>query len=56
VRKHKTTPQPQTEKIAEWRCGAPRGNRNAATPVGTLSAQVRDLKRRVRAVLKTLPK
>jgi folate-dependent tRNA-U54 methylase TrmFO/GidA len=51
MRKRKTTPQAKTGKIAEWRCGAPRGNRNAATTIGTLSARVRDLKKRARLAI-----
>jgi hypothetical protein len=50
----KTTPQAQTGKKPNWRCGAPRGNRNAKKPVhplSTLKARIRNFKRRVRAAV-----
>lgn len=56
MRKRKTTLQPAPGKIANWRTGAPSGNRNAATAIGTLSARVRDLKKRVRIALRRVPK
>lgn len=52
TRKAKTTPQAPPGKSANWRCGAPAGNRNAARPVPSLLTQVRDLRRRIRAALK----
>ncbi|MDB5740932.1 MAG: hypothetical protein JWP16_1972 [Alphaproteobacteria bacterium] len=36
------------------RMGAPRGNRNAAKPLSTLKARIRDFKRRIRAALKAV--
>lgn len=51
----KTTPQPDSGKKPNWRCGAPAGNRNAKKPVSELSAMqalVRDFKRRARAAIK----
>jgi hypothetical protein len=51
----KTTPQANSGKKPNWRCGAPAGNQNAAKPLSTLSRKVRALKRRIRAALKTVP-
>jgi len=50
--KRETTPQAQSGKKPNWRCGAPSGNRNAAKPVPSLSARIRDLDRRIRAALR----
>lgn len=43
------------EDVWQPRMGAPRGNRNAARPLSTMKARIRDLKRRIRAALKALP-
>lgn len=40
------------EDVWQPAIGAPRGNRNAARPLSTLEARVRDLKRRVRQALR----
>lgn len=48
----KTTPQAESGKKPNWRCGAPAGNRNAAKPFNALSARVADLKRRARAAIR----
>jgi hypothetical protein len=43
------------EQVWQPRMGAPRGNRNAAKPLSTMKARLRDLKRRIRAALNTVP-
>ncbi len=43
------------EDVWQPRMGAPRGNRNAAKPLPTMKARIRDLRRRIRAALKAMP-
>jgi len=40
------------EDVWQPALGAPRGNRNAAKPLSTLEARIRDLRRRARAAIK----
>jgi hypothetical protein len=42
------------DQVWQPRMGAPRGNRNAAKPLSTLKARIRDFKRRMRAALKAV--
>lgn len=49
----KTTIKPlRPEDVWQPRLGAPRGNRNAAKPLSTLEARVRDFKRRAKAAIR----
>ena len=55
TRKCKTTVAQPTGIPPRRRGGGQPGNRNAAKPVPTLSARLRDLRRRIRAALKAVP-
>jgi hypothetical protein len=42
------------EDVWQPRMGAPRGNKNAAKPLPSTKARIRDLRRRIRAALKAV--
>jgi len=53
-----TTAQEKSGKKPNWRCGAPKGNRNAAKAIPSLSTlrkRIRALKRRVRIAIAQVP-